>query len=461
MRDTPSSVQQGGMRTFTLIWVSQVLSLLGTAMSGFALTFWVYGKSGQATPLALTGFFFVAPMTLLSPFIGAIVDRANRKLMMMLSDLTAAVTSLIILLLYLSGALQIWHLYALALVGGIMNGFQWPAYSAAISTMLHKSQYARANAMLETAGAASGIIAPLLAGALIGPVGVAGLLIIDLVTASIAITVLLFSHIPQPARTAAGVAAQGNFLKESLMGFGYIFSRPGLLGLQLIFMLGNLFHNLGYSVFGAMILGRTGNDAQAFGAVNSAGALGALLGGIVMSTWGGFRRRVHGVLLGWAGAALFGMIWLGLAQSLPFWAVGLFLGSAFSPLINGSNQAIWQAKVEPDIQGRVFGARRLIAWLVMPIASLLAGPLADKVFEPALREGGAAVPLFGRLVGVGPGAGIALMFVIFGAAALIVSLGGYLFPVIRNVETLIPDHDSALPAARLEPRAENGGDVDV
>lgn len=97
----------------------------------------------------------------------------------------------------------------------------------------------------------------------------------------------------------------------------------------------------------------------------------------------------------------------------------------------------------------------------MPIASLLAGPLADKVFEPALREGGAAVPLFGRLVGVGPGAGIALMFVIFGAAALIVSLGGYLFPVIRNVETLIPDHDSALPAARLEPRAGNGGDVDV
>jgi len=160
------------MRTFIIIWLSQVLSLFGTAMSGFALTFWAYGKTGQATPLAMVGFFFVTPMTLLGPFIGAIVDRANRKLMMMMSDLAAAITSLIILILYLSGNLEIWHLYVMALIGGIMNGFQWPAYSAAISTMLHKSQYTRANAMLETAGAASGILAPIFAGALIGPLGV-------------------------------------------------------------------------------------------------------------------------------------------------------------------------------------------------------------------------------------------------------------------------------------------------
>ena len=442
MNETPAAIHQTGMRTFSIIWLSQVLSLFGTAMSGFALTFWAYGKTGQATPLALVGFFFVTPMTLLSPFIGTIVDRANRKLMMMLSDLAAAITSLIILLLYLSGNLEIWHLYVAALINGTMNGFQWPAYSAAISTMLHKSQYTRANAMLETAGAASGIIAPILAGALIGPLGVAGLLILDLCTASVAITVLLLSHIPQPIRTAVGAAASGNFFKESLMGFGYIFHRPSLLGLQLVFMFGNLFHNLGYSVFAALILARTGNDAQIFGTVNSAGAIGALVGGIVMSAWGGFKQRVHGVLLGWAGAALFGMVLLGLGQSLPFWVVGLFLGHAFSPLINGSNQAIWQAKVEPDIQGRVFGTRRLIAWLVTPVAALLSGPLADRVFEPAMREGGALVPLFGRLVGVGPGAGIGLMFFIFGLAATAVGLSGYLFPAIRNAETLIPDYDA-------------------
>ncbi len=443
INEKPSVSQQTGMRTFTVIWLSQVLSLLGTAMSGFALTFWAYGETGQATPLAMVGFFFVTPMTLLGPFIGAIVDRANRKLMMMLSDLAAAFTSLVILVLYLSGNLEIWHLYVMALIGGVMNGFQWPAYSAAISTMLDKSQYVRANAMLETAGSASGIIAPILAGALIGPLGVKGLLIVDLCTASVAITILLLSRIPQPVRTAVGAAVRGKFLKESLMGFGYIFRRPSLLGLQLVFLFGNLFHNLGYSVFAAMILARTGNDAHIFGTVNSAGALGALLGGIAMSAWGGFRRRVHGVLLGWAGAALFGMIVLGVGQSVPFWVVGLFLGSAFSPLINGSNQAIWQAKVEPDIQGRVFGTRRLIAWLVTPLAALAAGPLADHIFEPAMREGGVLVPVFGRLVGAGPGAGIGLMFLIFGLAALTVGLGGYLFPVIRNAEILIPDHSVA------------------
>lgn len=455
MNETPSAIHQTGMRTFTVIWLSQVLSLLGTAMSSFALTFWAYGETGQATPLAMVGFFFVTPMTLLGPFIGTIVDRANRKLMMLLSDLSAAVTSLVILLLYLSGNLEIWHLYVMAFINGMMNGFQWPAYSAAISTMLHKSQYTRANAMLETAGAASGIIAPILAGALIAPLGITGLLLVDLCTASVAVTVLLLSRIPQPARTAAGVAARGNFFKESLMGFGYIFRRPSLLGLQLIFMFANLFHNLGYSVFAAMILGRTGNNAQIFGTVNSAGAIGALVGGVAMSAWGGFKRRVNGVLLGWVGTALFGMVLLGLGQSVPFWVVGLFLGSAFSPLINGSNQAIWQAKVEPDIQGRVFGTRRLIAWLVTPIAALLAGPLADRVFEPAMREGGAWAPLFGKLVGVGPGAGIGLMFFISGLAALAIGLGGYLFPVIRNVETLIPDHD-AVSVVSGEQMAGNG-----
>jgi len=450
LNQAPTESQNTGMRTFIIIWLSQVLSLFGTAMSGFALTFWAYGKTGQATPLAMVGFFFVTPMTLLGPFIGAIVDRANRKLMMMMSDLAAAITSLVILLLYLSGNLEIWHLYVMALIGGIMNGFQWPAYSAAISTMLHKSQYTRANAMLETAGAASGILAPIFAGALIGPLGVSGLLAVDLCTASVAITVLLLSRIPQPARSEVGAAARGNFFKESLMGFGYIFRRPSLLGLQLVFLFANLFHNLGYAVFAAMILGRTGNNAQMFGTVNSAGALGALLGGIVMSAWGGFKRRVHGVLLGWAGAALFGMVLLGTGQSLPFWVVGLFLGNMFSPLINGSNQAIWQAKVEPDIQGRVFGTRRLIAWLVTPLAALLAGPLADRVFEPAMREGGAWAPLFGKLVGTGPGAGIGLMFFIFGLAALAVGLGGYLFPVIRDAETLIPDHDSEQVATPSE-----------
>jgi DHA3 family macrolide efflux protein-like MFS transporter len=431
-----------GMVAFTIVWIGQVVSLLGTAMSNFALTLWAYEVTGKATPLALVGFFFVTPMVVLGPFVGVLVDRGNRRLMMMLSDLAAALTTVIVLILYAMSNLQIWHLYITATISGIFQGFQWPAYSAAITLMLSKEQYARANGMLELAGNASRVFAPLLAGALIGPVGLVGLLIIDLVSAAVAIGTLLFVHIPQPARTEAGREGRGNFLKKAAYGFRYIFARPSLLGLQTVFLVGNFFNALAFAVFAPMILGRTGNDELVFGSVQSAGAIGGVVGGVAMSAWGGPKRRVHGVLLGWFCVGLLGQVVLGLGQALPIWAAGMFLMAFFSPIINGSNQAIWQAKVAPDVQGRVFTTRRLIAWLVSPISQLLAGPLADRVLEPAMAEGGNLAPVFSWLVGAGTGAGMALLFVFTGLLATLTGLSGYLFPVVRNAEDILPDHDA-------------------
>lgn len=436
-----------GMTAFTIVWIGQIVSLLGTAMSQFALTLWAYEVTGKATPLAMVGFFFVTPMVVLGPFVGVLVDRGNRKLMMMLSDLAAALTTVVVLILYATGNLQIWHLYVTATISGIFQGFQWPAYSAAITLMLPKEQYARANGMLELAGNASRVFAPLLAGALIGPVGLAGLLIIDLVSAAVAIGTLLFVHIPQPASTEAGREGRGNFLKEAAYGFRYIFARPSLLGLQTVFLVGNFFSGLAFAVFAPMILGRTGNDELVFGSVQSAGAIGGVIGGVAMSAWGGPKRRVHGVLLGWFCLGLLGQTVLGLGQALPVWAAGIFLTAFFGPIINGANQAIWQAKVAPDVQGRVFATRRLIAWLVSPVSRLLAGPLADRVLEPAMAEGGRLAPVFGWLVGTGTGAGMALMFVVAGLLAALVGLGGYLFPVVRNAEDILPDHDAVVEQA--------------
>ena len=431
-----------GMVAFTTVWIGQVVSLLGTAISNFALTLWAYEVTGKATPLALVGFFFVTPMVVLGPFVGVLVDRSNRKLMMMLSDLAAALTTVIVLILYATGNLQIWHLYITATISGIFQGFQWPAYSAAIALMLPKEQYGRANGMLELAGNASRVFAPLLAGALIGPVGLVGLLIIDLVSAAVAIGTLLFAHIPQPARTEAGREGEGSFLKETAYGFRYIFARPSLLGLQTVFLVGNFFNALAFAVFAPLILGRTGSNELIFGSVQSAGAIGGVVGGLVMSAWGGPKRRVHGVLLGWFCVGLLGQTVLGLGQALPVWAAGIFLMAFFGPIINGSNQAIWQAKVAPDVQGRVFTTRRLIAWLVSPISRLLAGPLADRVLEPAMAEGGSLAPVFSWLVGTGTGAGIGLLFVFTGVLAALTGLSGYLFPVVRNAEDILPDHDA-------------------
>jgi DHA3 family macrolide efflux protein-like MFS transporter len=431
------------MTAFVIIWVGQIVSLLGTAMTQFGLTLWAYDVTGKATPLALVGFFFVTPQVALSPFIGVLVDRGNRKLMMMLSDLAAALTTAFILVLYATGSLQIWHLYVTAAISGTFQGFQWPAYSAALSLMLPKEQYARANGMLDMAGNASAVFAPILAGALIGPLGLVGILVIDLVTAAVAVGTLLSACIPQPERTQAGREGEGGMLEEMAYGFRYIFRRPSLLGLQTVFLVGNLFSALSFAVLAPMILARTGNDKVIFGSVQSAGAIGGVVGGLAMSAWGGPKSRVHGVLQGWIWAGLLGLTLLGLGRSLPVWAAGMFLLELFNPMINGCNQAIWQAKVEPDVQGRVFTARVVIAWLVQPISWLLAGPLADWVFEPAMTTGNWLAPALGWMVGTGAGAGMALMFVLTGVLSALAGVGGYLFPVVRNAEGILPDHDAA------------------
>ncbi len=435
--------QPKGMFGFSIVMIGQVISLLGTSMTGFATTIWAYEITGSAAALAMVGFFFVTPMLVVSPFAGAIVDRSNRKLMMMLSDLASGLATIAILILYSTGRLEIWHLYITSSFQGIFQAFQWPAYSAAITTMLPKEDYGRANGMMSLAETGSGIFAPLLAGALIGLIGLAGILVVDIVSFVFAIGALLLVHVPQPLVTEEGRQAQGSLLKEAAYGFTYILQRPSLLGLQIVFLLGNFFVGIPYAIMAALILARTGNDEMIFAGVNTAGAIGGVVGGLVMSSWGGPKRRVHGVLMGWLLSSLFATVVMGVGRSLPVWVVSSFIGAFFVPIINGSNQAIWQAKVAPDLQGRVFSIRRLIAWFVSPLAMVIGGQLADKVLEPAMNPGGALVASWSWLVGSGPGAGMGLMFVIFGLLAGLVCAGGYFFPVVRNVESLLPDHQQA------------------
>lgn len=430
-----------GMLGFTIVWLGQLISVLATNMTGFALTIWVYQKTDSATALALMQVCFITPFLLISPIAGVMVDRYNRKLMMMISDLGAGLATCALLILQATGQLAIWHLYVAAALQGLGNAFQWPAYSAAISIMLPKEQYGRANGMMSLIEAGPGVIAPLLAGTLLPLITITGILFIDVMTFIVAIAALLLVHVPQPPRTLAGQAGRGNLWREAAYGFQYIFARPSLLGLQMIFFFGNLFSGIGWTVVAPMILARTGYDGMAFGAVQSAMATAAVVGGIVMSAWGGFKRRVHGVLLGWFLSSLCGMTLLGVGQGLTLWIPAGVLASVFGPLINGSNQAIWQAKVAPDIQGRVFSARRLIAWFTQPIAPIIAGAMADYVLEPAMKTQTALSSIVGNLFGVGPGAGMGLLISCCGLAAALVGLSGYLIPAIRNAEDILPDHD--------------------
>lgn len=432
-----------GMSAFIIVWLGQIVSVLASTMSQFGLTLWMYQQTQSATALGLMQVFFVTPFLLMSPIAGVMVDRYNRKIMMMVSDLAAVIATSGVFILIILGRLEFWHLYIAAAINGIGNTFQWPAYSAAISTMIPKSQLVRVNGMMSLIEAGPGVIAPLLAGALLPVIGLQGILGIDVVTFFLAISTLIVVHIPRPQLTEEGRKARGNFFKEAAYGFRYIFARPSLLGLQIIFFFGNLFTGIAFTVIPPMILAKTNQNSLIFGTVQTAGAIGVVVGGLVMSAWGGFKRRVHGVLMGWAYCGLIGTAILGLNFGLPLWITGMVLGGLSMPLINSSNQAIWQSKVAPDLQGRVFSARRLIAWFANPISPIIGGTLADFVLEPAMRSTTSLSAMFGWLVGTGPGSGMGLLQIICGMAMVIVGLMGYFIPRIRNVEQLLPDFEQA------------------
>lgn len=456
---TPGSTPPTGMRAFVIIWFGQLISLFGSALTQFAITIWAYTETGEATALALVAFFTFTPQVVLSPIAGALVDRWNRKVVMMLSDIGAGLATVAMFILYVTGQLEVWHLYIAGAFAGASQAFQFPAYSAAVTMMLPKEQYARATGMLAMAQSASTIFAPALAAALIGFIGIGGVMLIDMVTFSLAVLALAFVFIPQPEKTEDGQEGDGNLLTESVYGFRYILKRPSLLGLQMMFFLANLFGAAAIVLLPPMILARTGNNEIMLGTVQSVMAIGGLLGGLLISVWGGPKRRVHGVLLGMFATSLIGQFSLGAGQVLPVWMFGAFMMFFFINILNASNQAIWQAKVSPDVQGRVFSARRLIAQITAPLAMVVAGPLADWVFEPAFAAGDfltrtGSVPLydallvpqnvltqvFGPILGTGPGAGMGFMIAITGLCGATAALSGYLFPVVRNAEDILPDH---------------------
>ncbi len=432
------------MPAFVIVWLGQIVSVLASSMSHFGLTIWMYQQTESATAMGLMQVAFITPFLILSPIAGVMVDRYNRKLMMMVSDLAAIIATGGVFILFAMGRLEFWHLYISAALNGIGNTFQWPAYSAAITTMVPKAQYGRANGLMSLMEAGPGVLAPMLAGALLPLIGLAGILTIDVLTFFFAIGALLFVFVPQPVRTTAGEEGRGSLLHEAAYGFRYIFQRPSLLGLQLVFFFGNLFAGIGFAVLAPMVLARTASNSVVFGMVESAGAIGGVVGGVVMSAWGGLKRRVHGVLGGWILCAL-PFAFVGIGQGLPLWLPAMFLLSLFGPLVNTSNQAIWQAKVAPDVQGRVFSARRLIAWLTNPISPIIGGTLADFVLEPAMRSESGLASLFGWLVGTGPGAGMGLLIVMCSLLGVLVPVIAYFIPAIRNAETILPDYEQ--PAA--------------
>lgn len=432
------------LRTFSVIWFGQVVSLLGTGMTRFALAIWVWQHTGAVTSMALIGISSALPALVAKFVAGPLVDRWNRRHILIASDLLAGVCTVTVLALYTSGQLTVWYLYLLSAITGCVGTFQSLAYSVAVTMMLPKAQYARASAMISLAEYASLVGAPLLGGVLLSTLGFSSIFLIDVVTFLFAVSTLLSVRIPQPLSTMAEPAQ--SLWRESLSGFQYILQRPSLRGLLLITMAFSLTEALGFPLITPMILARTGNEVLV-GSVQASQGIGGLAGGLLVSIWGGSKRRIHGLLIGIALTGLLGDALMGVGQSLIGWIVAGFFVEVFIPIVVGSYQAIWQAKTIPSLQGRVFAARNLVASIGEVVAMLVSGMLIDRVLGSAMLPGGKLADVFGRLVGTGQGAGMGLLLVLCGVLTALVGLSGYAFRHIREVETLLPDQDPELGTA--------------
>ncbi|MBC8504940.1 MAG: MFS transporter [Anaerolineales bacterium] len=431
------------MRSFVTIWLGQVISILGSGLTGFGLAVWIYDQTGQATPFALTALFSSLPQVLLSPIAGSFADRYNRRRIMILADTGAAVVTLMAALLIFSESLQIWHIYLIALFSAIFSAFQEPAYLASTTMLVPKKDLARSSGMMQMGQAISSILTPVIAGALYGFIGLKGIILIDAATYLFAIGALLMVHIPQPkVVTAKTKDEKKSIWKDAFFGWNYLRLRPGLFGLLLYFAMVNFFLNVSGVMMGPLILS-FGTPTE-LGVVQTVFGVSMLIGSLIMSAWGGPQRRVRW-LFGTIALAISGMLVTGLQANIWFIASGAFILMFFVPIASSLSQAIFQSKVAPGVQGRVFAIRRMISQSIMPIAYLISGPLADRVLNPLLVEGGALSNTFvGDILGVGPARGIGLMFVLstlFGWAATLVA---YANPRIRLVDDELPD---ALPDA--------------
>lgn len=434
---------------FFVIWGGQLISLIGSGLTSFALSVWVYQGTGSATQLALVTLFFYVGIVVMSPLAGSLVDRWDKRLAMIISDSGAALSTLFIALLFWAGRLEIWHIYVSVAANAAFRSIQWPAYASVIARLVPKEQLGRANGLVQLGRGVGEIASPVLAGALLPLIQLQGVILVDFATFLFAVLTLALIRLPHlTAAPTAGISmaepGERSLWREAAAGWRYIRQRPGLMGLLLFMSLIGLIYGMAQVLFIPLVLEFASETT--LGRIMSVGSLGMLVGGGLMSALGGPKRRVYGVLgPGFLMGA--GLLLIGLRPQATLITVAMFLALLTVPIIAGSDEAIWQSKVSPDIQGRVFALKNAATTAVLPLASLAAGPLADYVFEPLLVADGPLSQSVGRVIGVGAGRGIGLLFMVLGLVVILITIAALLSPRVRYVEDELPDAQPILETA--------------
>jgi DHA3 family macrolide efflux protein-like MFS transporter len=418
--------------SFLWIWAGQVVSIFGSSLSGFALGVWLYQVTGSASNFALVALCTVLPQLLVSPLAGVLVDRYPRRWMMALGDSGAALCTLGMAALFFGGPalVQPWQVFLVTALSSAFGALQSPAYLALVPGMVPETQLGRANGLIQLGQGLAEVLAPALAGLLVATIGVPGVLLIDLGTFVVAVTVLALVRSPggEPetaprivahshlasvhhSRTAGQRAGLHGLLDGWLAGWDALRAQPGLPGLLRFQMVFSFLWSLFGVLVSPMILGFA--DAPGLGLVLSAAGGGMLAGSLVMSAWGGPRRRLSG-MLGFELASAAAFVLMGLRPSLALVAGAAFLAHVTLAFVSGLNQSIWQSRVAPVVLGRVLALRQAAIKSATLLAYLLAGGLADSVLEPLLLPGGGLASSLGVWIGVGPGRGIAALCLVIG-----------------------------------------------
>ncbi|WP_163099941.1 MFS transporter [Peribacillus alkalitolerans] len=426
-----------GLKTFLIIWFGQLVSVIGSGLTHFALGVWVLKTTGSVTMFSLILLFSTLPAILFSPFAGVIVDRFDRRKVMIISDSIAGVGTLLIFALFKANNLEIWHLYIILSFSSIAGSLQFPAYQAAISTLVPKKHLGRASGMVQVAESIAIIISPILAGFLFQLIDLHGIVLIDFSTFLVAFLSLLFVRIPRVTSHDKVDHKKTSVFTEAINGWKYIIERPGLLWLLVFFAISNFLLGFYNILLQPYVL--SFSNEKILGFVISSLGIGMLIGGLLMGAWGGPKQRIKGIL-GFGFLSGLALTLAGLKASAVMVAISIGIMSFFMPLTNGCSQVIWQSKVPHHIQGRVFALRRMIAMSLSPIAYILAGPLIDFVFEPSMKENGFLAGTLGHIFGVGEGRGMGVFITIIGICWAITAILLYLHPRVKNLEAELPDN---------------------
>jgi DHA3 family macrolide efflux protein-like MFS transporter len=376
---------QGWKVPFFTIWIGQAFSLLGSALVGFALIWWMTDTTGSATVLATAAMFEFLPRVFLGPLAGTLVDRWNRRWVMLVADTVTALATAVLIYFVWVGNLEIWHIYLLMLVRSTAGAFHMPAMLSSTSLMVPEEQLTRVQGLNQLLQGLINIAAPVLGALLVAIFPMHSVLAVDLGTAVLAIIPLLFIFIPQPKVDPAKAEEKASVWQDMRLGLRYVWGWAGLRNIIILAVFINLISMPAITLMPLLVKNEFGGAAMEIASMQSFWAIGFLVGGVLLTVWGGFRRKIVTANLAMFGTAI-GLLMVGFAHNIAFQMAlaGIFIAGMMNVLMNGPAFALLQTVVADDMQGRVLALVISLANAMTPIGLLIAGPVAQKTGVSAL-----------------------------------------------------------------------------